>query len=362
MDSPNHRQGQCYLLLPGHSLEDFPTHGTPAEAEDLLACWTACWHPAILVAQNAPSRWLRAGLDVPESSNSILLVPQIAARYIDESLRSACFANNTTLIQADSDSRSLRDNLINQALAHWPSAKVIAQAIDDDLIRDFFALAYAYLQVQLMTRQLRYSSNFKQQPFDDNLIRAAGAAAAGNCEEGQEYLTACFDLLMEERDCYYPVRPQLVDLVLLAKTTLGANLNRQLDSEHAMSLLLTGQIATLLAANNPLAIQRIQDLLDQQKIACIGGNFSELPDALVSSETVLRQLISGRRTLLEFAKIQPRVYCRHKYGLTPTLPIILESLDFLGAMHFSLDGGLLPAGSTVNIRWNGLDGSSIRAH
>ncbi len=36
------------ILLPCHSLEDFPMHHEGADADGLLAAWTALWHPALL--------------------------------------------------------------------------------------------------------------------------------------------------------------------------------------------------------------------------------------------------------------------------------------------------------------------------
>ena len=34
------------VLLPCHSLEDFPLYHEGAEADGLLAAWSALWHPA----------------------------------------------------------------------------------------------------------------------------------------------------------------------------------------------------------------------------------------------------------------------------------------------------------------------------
>lgn len=354
--------GLCHCLLPAHSLGEIPTQLTPAEADDFLACWTVAWHPAILALQNAPSRWLRAGVDVPEKPYSILFVPQIAKRYLEDNLLRGCAASYTEIFQTDYSCQSRRENLWDRALAKWPALHGISQSIDSDLTLDFYALAFAYLQVQLMTRQLRYSSNFSQEPFDENLVLAAKFAAAGNSATAKEHLTICFDLLMQERDRYYPVRPRLVDLVLLAPTTLRESLNQQLEANQALTLLVTGQLTEQLAIINPTALNRIIERQDEGSLVGIGSNFLDLTDPLVSSESVLRQLIAGRETIKKHCGVEPQIYCRRRSGLTPTLPSTLESLEFLGAMHVALDGERVPNGSSVNIRWNGLDGNSIPAH
>ena len=44
---------ESYILLPCHSLEDFPLHHEGDDAAGLLAAWTALWHPALLAATGA---------------------------------------------------------------------------------------------------------------------------------------------------------------------------------------------------------------------------------------------------------------------------------------------------------------------
>jgi hypothetical protein len=41
---------ELILLLPCHSLEDFPVYQEGEQAEGLLAAWSALWHPALLAS------------------------------------------------------------------------------------------------------------------------------------------------------------------------------------------------------------------------------------------------------------------------------------------------------------------------
>ena len=41
---------ELIILLPCHSLEDFPTYHEGDDAHSLLASWSALWHPALLAA------------------------------------------------------------------------------------------------------------------------------------------------------------------------------------------------------------------------------------------------------------------------------------------------------------------------
>src|SRR6185369_11444716 len=93
-----------------------------------------------------------------------------------------------------------------------------------DLAADFLALGYCYLQIELLTRQMRYASNLDETYFKGTAVTAAVAAVEGNIELAREKLSACFNVLAEERDHYYPVDAFVLDLNLTASTTLGKSL------------------------------------------------------------------------------------------------------------------------------------------
>ncbi len=75
---------ETIILLPCHSLEDFPTHNEGAEAEGMLSAWSCLWHPALLAATEKLPSWLvppdgppddLAGklIVIPTTSESLLL-------------------------------------------------------------------------------------------------------------------------------------------------------------------------------------------------------------------------------------------------------------------------------------------------
>ena len=96
-------------------------------------------------------------------------------------------------------------------------------------------------------------------------------------------------------------------------------------------------------------------------MSIVGGLETELPDPLVASESVIRQLTDGRQTINETFGVEPTVFARRTFGLTPTLPGLLDQFNFIGAIHATMDGGKFPTGSSSNIRWTGGDGQSILA-
>ena len=93
--------------------------------------------------------------------------------------------------------------------------------LDPDLAADFLALGYCHLQVELLTRKLRYMSNLDETSLQTAVLAAAGEACRGDAAAAREHLQSAFDRLHEAREYYYPVDARLLDLTLLAPSTFG---------------------------------------------------------------------------------------------------------------------------------------------
>ena len=76
---------------------------------------------------------------------------------------------------------------------------------------------------------MRYGSTIDAERFHEHLLTAANAAVAGNARRGPHgALGLTFNVLVEARGKYYPVDTCLMDLTLVASTTLGASLRQEL--------------------------------------------------------------------------------------------------------------------------------------
>jgi len=385
------KYSKLLVVLPCHSLEDFPIHHRGDEAADLLANWTALWHPALITSCSAKPDWHQADnpdcnyhsdplehSDEPSPnpfSDDILLalVPKVAESTIDSELISNLSEIGAVVIRTENSTKQQRQDIVEIALSSNSFATQLAEKVDSEIAEDFHALGYAYLQVQLMTRQLRYSSNLDETRFSESCVAAAKHATDGDFEKAQAGLTSCFDMLLEERNAYYPVDPELIDIVLTAKTTLGKSLRRQLDQKHAFSVLITGDNAQALSANQPESLSQLKARVTQaedsnnaddapEQVTIIGGLQDELPESLVSSESLINQLTCGRATIQKLLGVEPSVFMRRRFGLGPSIPGVLEQFDFTGAIHATLDDGKFPLCSGPNIRWTGNDDRSILAH
>ena len=123
--------------------------------------------------------------------------------------------------------------------------------IDPKLAADFLALGYCRLQVELLTRHMRYSVTIDELHFHNEAVDAARAAVAGDEATARQHLSACFDALYESRKHFYPVDVFLVDLTLLAETTIGHALRDELAAGATTNLLAPTSLIRQIADQEP---------------------------------------------------------------------------------------------------------------
>jgi len=168
--------------------------------------------------------------------------------------------------------------------------------------------------------------------------------------------------LLEEKNSYYPVEPQLCELILTHPNTIGKTLTKQLESSDTpISVLISGQDAQTLASKNPSAAETIIQQINAGKLSIVGGLENETDDDLVCSETIISQLDRGRKSLQQVFGHMPSVFARRSFGLNPTTPNLLKNFGYLGALHVNFSNGLIPTMGSGAMRWTGDDEEHILA-
>jgi alpha-mannosidase len=341
------------ILLPCHSLEDFPVYQEGPEAEGLLAAWSALWHPALLASARRLPSWYRADSPPDEVADRLFVIPApseplLVAGWVSRAQdERACVVRKT---------RS-RDEIVAAALAKLPDAP----PVDSDLAGDFLALGLCYLLVELLTRQMRYMSNIDEIHLRNQAVAAATAACEGRDDEAREKLRTCFEVLTEARERFYPVEAYLIDLVLVAPSTLGSALRAELADPVPKSLLISGELVERLASEQPETLRALVEPLREKRVALVGGEYVEDQTPLLPAESTRRELERGLAAYERVLNTRPTVYGRRRFGLTPLLPALLSSAGFSGALHFTLDEGHFPHGGQSKTRWEGLDSTAIDA-
>lgn len=345
---------ELIILLPCHSLEDFPLHHEGEEAEGLLANWTAMWHPALLASAAAMPTWHRVDDPPEELANRLILVPSVSAQEMQTGFAQRAKGDGACLIRKQHD----RNEIVARALESLDGGDA---GVDAELVADFLALGYCYLQVELLTRQMRYASNLDEVYFSKQVVAAAHAAVEGDQATSREKLQACFDVLAEERDHYYPVDAFLLDITLVAPTTVGQSLRDELAAPNIINLLMSGESLSAMAADESRTLETLKAAIQEKRVGLIGGETAERRLPLLSHEAVLGDLKRGVALYEQHLGARPQVYGRRRFGLTPALPQMLHGLGFTGALHATLDDGRFPEGTQIKTRWEGSDGTAIDA-
>jgi alpha-mannosidase len=356
---------ELILLLPCHSLEDFPTYHEGDDANSLLASWSALWHPALLAAAGQAPSWRRIEDPPSDVRDRLIVVPSVCVQRLPTGFAQRMKDEGGVLIRKTGS----REEILQQALGDENSKNQRTEEPNDgtrsvptteaELAADFLALGYCYLQIELLTRQMRYASNLDETYFKGTAVAAAVAAVEGNVEVAREKLSACFSVLAEERDHYYPVDAFVLDLNLAARTTLGEALRTELERQTPTNVLIAADLVGEMATKEPATLAALKSGLDAGKVSLIGGEASEERLPLMSHESILAELRRGIARYDELLGRRPTIYGRWRYGLTPHLPGILHKLGFKGAVHTGFEEGKTPDGLQFKVRWEGLDGSAI---
>jgi len=341
-------------LLPCQNLEDLDLQRREQDAEPLLAAWSALWHPTLLAdAQKVPS-WQSAESPPSDPEKSLIVVPNCCEELLPSGWLAQAEASGGCILR----NLQRRDDIVAAALQHVDGNP---PAVDANLAADFLALGFCRFQVELLTRKLRYTSNFDAAALETSAVAAAVAAVAGDADAAKQHLQAAFDRLHEAREYFYSNETRLLDLTLVASTTLGEPLRRELAAGRPCNLLISGAVLEEMARREPARLDALAAAVAAGTTAVIGGEYDEFPLPLLGPEAVATQLSRGVAAYEKHLHARPVVFGRRRFGLTPTLPQILHRLGFTAAFHCTLDDGRFPTGEQSRSQWEGIDGTSLES-
>jgi alpha-mannosidase len=351
MMKDNSPRRKTWLAVNSHGWEDFPVHQVGDKAGELLASWTALWHPLILLASGELPVWNRTDNLPDNAEGSIAVVPAFLEKQISLSARHKLEDLGGTWFTGSSSRESSATGIIG-LLGIDPSG------IATDVVQDFYSFGYCYLQVQLMTRQLRYVSTLDTAIISEHLIAAAQAASTADESTCREMLQRGFDQLIQERSNYYPDGGRFVDCLYLANKISISGLQETLSFGHPVSFQTSGQTLANLASapENRDVFRKIGERIAEGSLCVVAGPASELAMPLLSLASVVRQTAKGRQSIREiFPKATCATWGSRRFGLSRSLPGILELAGFTSAVHASLDDGNFPHTAPNLTRWQGDD-------
>lgn len=372
------------ILIPCHSLEDFPTDLGEKPAEGILNAFVVAWHPWVLAQTRTLPGWHRADSPPEPIAGRLIIVPSAS----EDRLESDWIGR-----QRDAGSFVVvgihkRDELLAEVLAAaggWAPTPPVADGgttphvgetpgdagpaatitspdqLDAELVADFLALGVTHLLVELLSRQMHYFGEIDEMRVRREAVEAAEALVAGRTDDVQQRLANCFEALHEARERFYPTDSYLLDMCLLVPNMADDKLVTLLTDSKPISFLMTARDADELARDKPEIAKLLREAVQRETLEILGGEWSEVPSPLLPLESVLHDIRRGRAAHQRLFRKEPTTWARRRFGLHTLLPQLLSKSGYSAACHFLLDDGIYPDAENSKLRWEGCDNTTIDA-
>ncbi len=345
---------EVLVLIPSHSLEDFPSELSEKPAASLLNVFAVAWHPALLLETQVLPQWMRHdSLDMTRPRR-LILVPTGCDDTATGDWMQAAKEAGSFVVRGHHDRKEM--------LAAALSALDAVPAMEEDLVADFLALGTTWLLVELLTRHMRNFGSMDDVRMKDEILSAARAAAARDSELARRHLKYAFEVLLECRERFYPVGCYLLDLCLAGPTAKLPELEQVLASAVPSNVLLSASDMEEIAAKSPSTIDRLREAWQAGRTDLVGGDWREGCTQLVGINSILWSLECGRRGYQERLGQAPAIWGRRRYGVNLVMPQLLSRSGYKGGLHFVMDDGLYPDEEQTRLRWQGQDGTTLEAY
>ena len=367
---------EVVILIPSHSLEDFPTDLADEAADSLLNSFSVAFHPALIAMTERMATWYRADEPVDDHAGKLYFLPTSSEEMVPSGWPSRARSEGAVVaagpFERDAD---IRQDLIRQAFApiilQEEAEPVLPDdcnisvelELNDELVQDFFALGTCWIMLELVTRHMHHFSSYDEVFFEKTLVQAAKALLDGDEDETRDRLQAAYDLLAEARERFYPVDSYFIDVCLLTPDMVKEDaLKEQLAADTPINLLLKAKDVEEIAEKHPELTRAFAESWVTEKCDIAGGDYEELASPLVPLESTLWDLEKGREVFRRILGREPTTWGRRRFGLSQMTPQLLQKSGFHSALHFLLDDGIYPDREQSKLRWEAMDSSSVDAY
>jgi alpha-mannosidase len=350
----NHSAMTCddlVVLVPCHSLEDFPTELGEKPAEGLMNAYAALWHPALIAAAGAVPRWARADEPLEIRPGRVVVVPSQSNSLVSSEWVT-CARQSGLHVVTDTGPRA---DVVRKLLE--PFGEV--SSLDADVVADFLAFGHLHLQTELLTRKMRHFGDIDHEQVRREGVAGAKALVAGDSDAARVHLRRCFERLQEARERFYPVQCYLIDLCLVMPGSVSTPLRSLLETDTPLNLMGTARDWEAIAREQPDVPALVRAKWEAGKLDLIGGEYAETCSQLLSIDSAIHDLNRGRQAYQRLFERTPTTWGRRRYGVGPNVPQLLKRFGFDSSLHFVMDDGLYPDDEYSKLLWQGSDGSSV---
>ena len=342
------------VLIPGHSLEDFPVELGEKPAEGLLNAFAVIWHPVLLAQTDIFPRWERADELNEVVPTRLVIVPTACADQVPSAFIERARREGMNLVTGITDRQEMIDAVL-KPLDEVPD-------INPEIVADFLALGHLYLQCELLTRAMRQWGNIDEAHMQREAAAGAKAAIDGDDEAARTHLRHCFEMLHEARERFYPVECHLIDMCLIIPRLADEKFERLLNEESSrFSLMTTVKELEQIITEHPEYGELLRRRMEAGTVDFVGGDYIDRATPMLSLSSIIGELKLGHETLQRLLGCTPKVWGRRRYGVGPQMPQLLKRLGYEAALHLVLDDGLYPDQEFAKLEWQGDGNISIDA-
>ncbi len=365
---------EVVILVPSHSLEDLPVEIGDKSALGILNAFAIGFHPRLIASSRSAPNWRRADDMFDDAGGKLVLIPQMSEDRVPSSWMETARGQGAIVVTGLEDRAAAVAAVLAPLAASAPSSVSAAGSepvaaegsvpaplpeIDPELVADFYALGTTWLLLELLTRHMHHFSSYDETFFRKSTLEAADAAVEGNADYARDRLRACFELLQEARERFYPVDCYLIDLCLLIPEQANDALKQLLIGPRAVNYLLRADDAERIAAEHPELAKLLKEAAARGAADFVGGDWAEVPSPLVPLSSTLHDLERGRAAFKRLIGRVPTTWARRRYGHSVLHPQILQKYGYHSALHFLLDDGIYPDREQSKLRWDGCDSSGV---
>ena len=215
------------VILPCRGFDDFPTHLAGPGAADLLAAVTGLWHPALIHATQALPGWHR-GRGTARSRGAgrrigrhTVVEPRTDRVRLGGSAAGDCAAES---VRRSMRFRPAKIRLRCCSARRW---SIWGKVTDGECCQ----FSCARIRAHAGGADHTCAALYKRARYRPICERGCGSCQRGDCRQSmdleREELGRAFDLLSDARNHVYSVDFYVIDVTLLADSTLGKSLRKK---------------------------------------------------------------------------------------------------------------------------------------
>ena len=353
MDSSQDYQ-EITVLIPGYSIEDLPTDLNERRAASLLNAFAVSWHPLLLAhSRRIPAFRQADSLSLP-TAQSVVIVPQDSLDWLghdwQEKLESC-----RSLVISDCEQREDYLRAVETAFASSGST------VPDEITRDFLALGTNHLLLMLLSRRMHHFGDPDSYLLETEAFAAAAAAVSGDTALAREHLRRCFECLQDCREQFYPLQVFLLDVCLPSESTAAAQVRQVIERTPDLNLLASVQDLVRFDREDSGFLATLKSAVAEQQLSLLTGHLNEVRTPLTTLGAVYDDIQLGLNWLHQKVDVNEVHWARRRFGVTSSMPALLEHFHFQSALHVVLDDGLYPDREYGHFAWQGNDGTTIPA-